>query len=104
MNVFTTSSKLNKENHHKKFVNPFKSMGKLVSNIIFPLKDLKRIQNFITMILFANERGGGCENFLTRVCYLFILDEPDFYMSYFFFVIHFFLDLAFVVPINRVRS
>ena len=48
------------------------------SNVIFPPKDLKRIQNFITMILFANERGGGCEIFLTRVCSLFIQDEPDF--------------------------
>ena len=78
MNVFTTSSILNKEKHHKKFVNPFKSMGKLVSEYYISPKNLKRIQNFITIILFANERGGGCEIFLTRVCSLFIQDEPDF--------------------------
>ena len=58
---------LNKKLPQKSFVNPFKSMGKWFPNVIFP-KDLKRIQNFITVILFANERGGGCGDFLTRVC------------------------------------
>ena len=42
MNAFTTSSKLNKENHHKKFVNPFKSMGKLVSEYYISPKRFKK--------------------------------------------------------------